>query len=356
MILELQRLLRDKPSRQEIEIANNKLKQEFNDKVKELEQDFNDKLDDLYQKLTNNINNTNSKLALLQQELRALRQENAGKNIRDEINLLKNNVQNHTNEINENKKHILTIATAYGEVSGSQVSLDKTLEKSMKNSTNFITSNFADLRNSLSKLQSEVEKRIFDLSDLSPEPEFTADWRDSPDLPPVPKFEEIKETVEYTYKLIPRLQGFLKAMHEKIVDEDSQIDAEALDNLLKSLKEVVYSMKKDLTHIKRKVSDSLTPNDVIAMIREFALENFPDFSSTSVGAVHCIACGRETSQVKGALTEDEAFKRLGSPMNTLVLSDQQLYSSQETITKSGVESPHSVRTIRSSIKTRKLPK
>jgi hypothetical protein len=85
-------------------------------------------------------------------------------------------------------------------------------------------------------------------------------------------------------------------------------------------------------------------------------------TSTSIGIVKCIACGREMQQVAGAMTEDEASKLLGAAPNCVAAGPQiaapfsPIYSASgsEAFDTAGlIESPRAVRPFRATISVRR---
>ena len=93
------------------------------------------------------------------------------------------------------------------------------------------------------------------------------------------------------------------------------------------------------------------------MINE-ALHPDENDNGTSVGTVKCMACGRDTPIVNGAIPENEAIRKLGIPPNSLTLlnlngSNTQLYSGLNSL-KAGInETPKSVKSFHACKVTKK---
>ena len=151
--------------------------------------------------------------------------------------------------------------------------------------------------------------------------------------------------------MVPKLQGYLLAMHNKILDNTEGISnimsKEALDNMLEKIKAAILEMDNDLTELKDGISKNLTRGDVLQMIKD-TLKLEGRIEGTSIGGVKCIACGRDMPLVNGALTEDEAAKRLGLPPNSIAFinslgANTQLFSNADSLKKGINETPRSVR-------------
>jgi predicted nucleic acid-binding Zn-ribbon protein len=314
MILELQRLLRDVPSRKDLEALRDALRREFDDKLRSLEQSLIDRLG-----------------ARIDHVERSLKNQSNANEITELTNRLKGveDVSSKTSHgLGELKTQVYAIASAYGRVHAPVISFERDLEKQLNGSTILITNNFKTIFDTLAELQKElaklqeteaapVETRIettttienkvdIDISDLNPRPAFAASWRDPPNLPEIVKFSNVKDAIEYIYELQPKLQGYLTALHERaaatVDDMTGLMDRDALEALLEKLRRAILDMDNELAELRKGLGRNLSRADVMAMIAEALSFGAPDLTDTAIGAVRCIACGRDNRQVAGALS------------------------------------------------------
>ncbi|KAK8900577.1 hypothetical protein M9Y10_002906 [Tritrichomonas musculus] len=370
MILELQRLLQQKPNRSELEKAKDNLRQEIEDKLNqfqsELTEQVENKIHELEKKVRDQLGNV-SELKQFSNRL-AINEELANQN---------------RSQVSELRGYLQTVIESYGAINNSVPVLNEHLHKVLLGSTNLVTNNFKsifdtlnqykadfnqcfdDLKNLREELSKEQERNknaiSIDFTKIDPQPEFKTNWRTKPILPEMFKFTNITEVIEYFYNLESKLQGYLSAMHERVIDNtvglENATDKATLDKLLEKLRRAILEMDSDLTELRNGIGKNLTRKEVLKMIGE-ALH--PDENDgTSIGTVKCIACGRDTPIVNGAIPENEAIKKLGIPPNSLTLlnlngSNTQMYSSLSTL-KAGInEAPKSVRSFHA-CKVKKKP-
>lgn len=366
MILELQRLLQGKASMKDLDQLKDDLRKEFDSKLEDLEEKVSKQIDKRIREVENNLKDKIGGLDQLGDLAKRLKS-------------LEDSFTNNNKMLITTHEAVKCLATAYGGLSKTAAPLDNNLMKVLNGSTNQVVNNFKIIFDALTQFKGDLGMLMdkvnnykeptagvtIDLSDINPRPGYVASWRDNPELPQITKFDNINEAVDYIYQLIPKLQGYLNAMHGKIVDNtsdlDGMIDKETLEKLLEKLRQAIIDMDDDLTELRKGMNKSLTRADVIALIK--ALTNQED-TSTSVGTVRCIACGRETTVVNGAMTEDEALKRLGAPPNSLAYMTigggsnyGQLYTGNDTMDREFNESPRSKRPFRASCRvTKQRPK
>ena len=356
LLMQLQRLLQEKASQKDLDALQESLRNEFSAQLKQLEN-----------ALTARIDSKLEKLELF------VREQVGGANefadIAKRMQGVEETAQNSAKTVNELKYHVQTIATSYGQLNKVPAPLGRNLERALKSSTDYVTNSFAKIMDELNKHQSEIEdckKSIsefkpveMDLEDLNPQPNYVASWRDPPVLPEVEKFAAVKDAVGYVYELVPKLQGYMNAMHGRIVDTVDEmagmLDKEGLERLLEKLRKAIVDMDDELSELKSGLRRNVTRADVIAMINE-ALGLQTDVE-TSVGAVKCIACGREMVQVVGASSEADATRRLGTPVNSLTVpavqgggAVGQMFSNADTLQTGIVEQPRSIRPFRAACK------
>lgn len=155
----------------------------------------------------------------------------------------------------------------------------------------------------------------YDLNKVRPYSEVQAHWHDKPKLPDIRPFLTIEEVVDHVYKMQPYLQAYLYAMHGKMVESWNQIQQKVDKNLVEKMFERMQSVVADiniaLDQLKDEVQQTASRREINSFIESLSKSMRSD-TQTSVGRVRCIACGRETMQVTGAMTEAEINRTLGS--------------------------------------------
>lgn len=403
-IAELQRSLHDIVSLQDM----NKIRDDFDNKLNQLKSDLTQKIDESNQTLNDQIQilkNENSSLSDRVDKLESRVDQNDEKisNLESELSKLKDQIsnldssdteskisealekiKNLSDMVNENREYINTIATAYSLVNNGGVNnntngpdnsiLGPSLKRTLYSTSDYITRNFKKLQDAIKALQNNekqdsptvIERKIdIDLSGLNYNgSEIPAKFEDEPQLPPIRKFNEVPQAVQYMYDSFPKLQGFLKALHGKLSTIKSDFDPSTFDNLLATIRKALADMASDLDALKKQSGKGLTKADVMRMIRDFLdqQEYDDDHDETSIGYVRCIACGREINKVAGAMTEAQAYKSLGAPSNSLAFRPyigdhliRQSFGNSDDVDKSYYESPRSRRPKRSSRKYKPHP-
>jgi hypothetical protein len=394
MILELQRLLKDRPSRQDLEVLKLDMRSEFDEKLKLLEQRLADRMDARAGLLEKQIQAQLAGLAEIA-ELRGRlklvedtamengRTVNArlnliedtaaktGRTVNDRLNLVEDTALKNGRTVNDLYSFVQSIANGYGRINSSVIPLDKGMEKPLNAVADSINSNFKAIFDALAKNQNDIaellraaaeEKPVptleIDLSNLNPKPPVTRSWQDPPNLPEIAKFETVNDAVAYIYNLLPILQGHLTAIHGRVVDNVHDLsgimDREALEAFLEKLRRAILEMDNELAELRRGLGRNLTKADVLALLNQALLDRETE---TAIGSVKCIACGKETRQVSGATIETDSVRRLGVPPNALALLSLvggghigQLYSNQEQMQSAIQEAPRSVRPFRGACK------
>jgi DNA repair exonuclease SbcCD ATPase subunit len=372
MILELQRLLQDSLSRRDLDNLKAELRAEFDKRLKSLEQHLSSKIDARAELIERDLR---ANLAAAQSDVAA--QLKTISDLRGLGGRLANveTITKQTNkQLNEIESRIKAVADCYCRVSGkSAVSIDQDFERQLNPSTILITDSFKSIFDRLSDYETdlaqvrELTTRTrepapvnLDISGADPRPEFAASWRDPPELPAISKFRTIRDSVDFLYELHPKLQAYLKALHGRVVDNVNQLsgimDRDALEKLLERLRQAIVEMDAQVAELRRALRKGLSRADVLSMISDAIASSRA--SETAIGTVRCIACGKETRQVAGAIGEADAVRRLGQPANALVLLTVagggrmgELYSNPDELL--GIESPRSVRPFRSPPKVTK---
>lgn len=371
MILELQRLIHQKTNRSELDKVKDMLRQEFEDKLNQLQADLSEQVD-------TKLHELDKKVRIQLQEVTELAQFSSRLTQNEELS------NQNRKQVSELHGYLQTIIECYGGINNSVPVLNEHLHKVLQGSTDLITNNFKSIFGTLEKYKSDFNQYFKDLQKLredfdkeqernkhaieidftkiDPQPDFKTNWKVKPILPDMFKFTNITEVIEYFYSLQPKLQGYLSAMHERVVDNtiglENATDKATLDKLLEKLRRAILEMDSDLSELRNGIGKNLTRKEVLKMINE-ALHPDENDNGTSVGTVKCIACGRETPIVNGAISENEATRKLGIPPNSLTLlnlngSNTQMYSSLSSL-KSGInENPKSVKSFHA-CKVKKKP-
>jgi hypothetical protein len=207
---------------------------------------------------------------------------------------------------------------------------------------------------------------LIDFAQLEPQAPYNPPWTEVPLLPPIKKFQNVGDAIQYIYDTQPKLQGYMNAMHGRMLetgkDFEASMDKEGLEDLLAKLRQAIVGMDKELGDLRKGIAKGLTKRDVLQMIGE-ALAPDPN-SETAIGQVKCMACGRDMRQVIGASYEAETIRRLGLPPNALALLASQgnpapsgevrpLWGRGEELDTGMIESPRSVKPATHHSKSRK---
>jgi predicted nuclease with TOPRIM domain len=196
-----------------------------------------------------------------------------------------------------------------------------------------------------------------DLRDISPYPAVTVHWQDPPDLPTVRKYQRIEEVVDFIYRLMPKLQALLNAFHVKIDELNTEvvekIDRSLVERMFDRFQGVIGEIKTRFEELKVAVEQTASRDEINQMVEDLFHALNVD-NETAIGRVKCIACGRDTTRVTGALTEGEVARALGNAPNSIAFhvptSPQPIgvfYASKEGFDGVITESPRSVRPHRS---------
>jgi hypothetical protein len=361
MILDLQRLLQDQPSREDLDNLKAELRLEFNEKLKALEQRLKDTFEGRTAQLERQIQAQLEGLAQLGEMEKRLR-------------TIEDATMKTTKSVSDLHFQVQSVANGYGRINKRAIPLDENMEKPLNAVADLVTKNFESIFDALAKNQNDIAKLLkiaaepkpepkleIDLSKLNPRPPFSASWEDPPIMPTVNKFETVNDAVAYIYEFLPVLQAHLLAIHGRVLDNvhdlSGVMDRDALEAFLEKLRRAILDMDDELSELRKGLGRGLTRAEVMAMINQALLGNETE---TAAGSVRCIACGKETRQVCGATMETDTVRRLGVPPIALALLSivggghvQPMYSNQEQMQSAIQEAPHSVRPFRASCKVTK---
>ena len=379
-----------------------------NDQIADKVQQMQDQIEkNVADKIIDQMNNPESELGAnimnkindAQKGNETAENEQTGSDVKSEVENLKELVNQLKNQNDENRQFIQTIASAYAAVNKTEAELDPSLQRTLNTTSETIARNFKRIFDAL-KFQNQAsssgrlspsesgesgagtaargrganaqqaqfagpgrldgpypaEINLADLNFVGSE--IPADFNEVPQLPQIYKFDTLPESVQYLYDSFPKLQGYLKAMHDKLEDvannqdrmrasSGSSFDPSAYDNLVNSVRKALNDMSADLDELRRS-KRGLSKADVMDIIRSMINQHQAmEPEETSVGYVKCIACGRDIRQVTGAMTEEQATRTLGAPPNSIVVNHDksygQVYGNSEQVDRSFLDSPRSIR-------------
>ena len=339
LIEEILKMLKDRPTFADLERMKEDILREMNQKIG----DLSDLVNNLQTTMDKRLEQMHNELTALPDKMEQPQVVNTDeidkkiKELEEKLQLLEKSVQNNTKYINETNNNLETMTNAYAGIIDRKAPLDGNLHQNLNATTQHVKDKFKEIMKRLDDHEERlnakpsekvVEREIvnnnnnvdyaamFDISHLNPDKEFKPTWEMPPKLPTLQKFDSLVDNVDYTYKMVPKLQGFLYSMHERIDDlTANSTDNSGLENLLNNLKDSIKAMERELNSLKNALKKSVSRQDVLDMLREQSEE----ITGTSVGAVKCIACGRDVTQVAGAMSEIDALKTLGAPPNSIAV-------------------------------------
>lgn len=397
MILELQRLLKEKPDRTEIQELHNSISKEIESKTSEiykkiddLESRLNDKIKDLEENFENRLMDTANMLNLtMRQKFDDLEHRlptglgSQDNELTERLQTLEETVFNNGKKLHLTREAVQQIASAISLFNNTSAKLDNNLFDTLKKSVTSVTSNIQSLFAALAQLkdvvsaQTIIDRRSnepvtvaregsndFDITSIHPYPSMVAHWRDPPELPLIHPFLNMGEVVDYIYRLVPKLQAHLTAMQAKIVENASDIlgkvDKSLVEKMFEKFQSVIGEMAGRVDELKDAIEQTATRDEINDMVEDI-LNSMNQEGQTAVGRMRCMACGREIPQVVGAITEDEAQRILGPPPNSQVYRGKTsnygvLYREKDGFDSGIVESPRSIRPFKPATRVKKQPK
>lgn len=164
-------------------------------------------------------------------------------------------------------------------------------------------------------------------------------WADPPELPKIEQFRDMYSFVDYFYRFVPKLQAHLTAIHQKVVENSSEIigkcDKGLVEKMFDKFQAIVNEMRKRLNDLKEAVEQTASREEINQMVNELLMRLGSD-SETAAGCVKCIACGREVAIVTGARNEKEFNRILGEPPNSIARSNTLRSSSSALPASAGI--------------------
>lgn len=164
-------------------------------------------------------------------------------------------------------------------------------------------------------------------------------WADPPELPKIEQFRDMYGFVDYFYRFVPKLQAHLTAIHQKVVENSSEIigkcDKGLVEKMFDKFQAIVNEMRKRLNDLKEAVEQTASREEINQMVNELLMRLGSD-SETAAGCVKCIACGREVAIVTGARNEKEFNRILGEPPNSIARSNTLRSSSSALPASAGI--------------------
>ncbi|EAY20104.1 hypothetical protein TVAG_366120 [Trichomonas vaginalis G3] len=383
---ELRRLLRDRPSFTDIDKMKEGIQNDYDKKISDLQNYLNDleaSMNKRFEQLHDEINGLPGKLQANTPKFDSEAITKQLGQLEEKLKVIENNVNKNSQDLQKSNNYLEIMTCAYAAINNRNAPLDQNLRENLNQTTAYIVNTFKRLNEKLndhdhllSQLQSDLSKKAeardfvpeenpqvvnnvinntnIDLSGIGPRPKFKANWEMRPDLPEINKFNDVVEAVDYIYKVLPPLQGFLYALHDRIDDiTETMPDVSGIEKLLQSLRNSLSSMDGDLSQLKNALKKGLTRQDVMDIISSMMQDLY---TTSSVGAVKCIACRREVTQVAGAITEVDALKTLGAPPNALAMIGTpnrvaNMYSNDNVLENGMIESPRSTRSFRSTARS-----
>jgi hypothetical protein len=213
------------------------------------------------------------------------------------------------------------------------------------------------------KRETVVVDAPLNFSDYRPYPPIVAHWSDPPELPGIYPFPSMGNWLDYFYRMVPKLQAHLTAIHSKVADLNHEftvkMDRGFLEKMYDTFQSIVAELKNGFEELKHGLEETATREEINGIIENlFGSMNIE--TETSVGRVKCIACGREMNKVVGALTETEISRALGTPPNSIAFHAGPAaapigvaYQSRDGFDGVSVESPRAVRPFRQAQARRK---
>jgi hypothetical protein len=282
---------------------------------------------------------------------------------------LEETVFNNGKKLHLTRESVQQIASSVSLFNNTFARLDQTLPDVLRDSVVSVTTNIQNLHDEIAKLKEHIKaldalKRpepvvvdrstggAFDISSISPYPSMIAHWRDPPELPPIHPFLNMGEVVDYVYRIVPKLQAHLTAMHAKIVENAANIlgkvDKSLVEKMFEKFQSVIGEIRGRVDELKDCVEQTATREEINDMLEDI-LNSMTQEGQTAVGRMKCMACGRDIPQVAGALTEQEAQRALGSAPNSMVYRTAGqakvgvVFQTKEGFDSGIVESPRSIR-------------
>ena len=395
MILELQRLLRDKPDKSDFDNLRDDMKKDIDNKtalleqkIKDLESKFDNRIKDLEDNFEKRLMETANMLNLtLRNKMSDLERRIPSAGINDgemgkRLSTLEETVFNNGKTLYTTREAVQAIASAMALFNNTNAKLDETLYDTLKKSVDHVNGNIKNLFDQLSQLKDSIQANSivdrrkqepvqvqqlvsdFDITSIKPYPSVVAHWRDPPELPPIHPFLSLGEVVDYIYRLVPKLQAHMTAMHGKIVENAAdllgKVDKSLVEKMFEKFQSVIGEMAGRLDELRDALEQTATRDEINEMVEDI-LSSLNQDAQTAIGRMRCMACGREIPQVVGAITEEEAQRILGPPPNSQAYRGKNstlgvLYREKDNFDSTIIESPRSIRPFKPATRVKKQPK
>jgi predicted nucleic acid-binding Zn-ribbon protein len=338
-------------------------------KVAQLESQFDSKLADVMRKLQAEIRAAEEKL------LRAMPPDQSAQvtDLHNRLRTAEARIENTNATVRVVNENLKTTANAFASLNQTTAALDGTLGKTLSASAEKVRHDIALLFDAIGRLSTAPDHVTappprppdsippprppvdMDLTYLRPHPDGHAHWRDPPILPRLPSFAKPNTGVAYQYEMVPQLQGYLNAVHDRLIETADLYPARGeVQGIIDELTRQIGSIESDLADLRRLMSRFVSRAEFHEELRRL-FERDVD-ASTAVGRVQCVACGRAAVQVIGAKTERDAGRFLGPAPSSVATGPKgmgQLFSAPDASDAVLVESPRSVRPFKASLNVRK---
>lgn len=212
---------------------------------------------------------------------------------------------------------------------------------------------------SFKNIPQSPEYQMYDLSSLHPYPTIQVHWRDPPKIPDPRPFSHIEEVVDYVYLIYPYLQAYISSMHQKLVETSDQlqlkVDRDLVERMFERMQIIIGDIRQALNDLKKNIEKTATRNEINTLIDDM-IKTMRQEAQTAIGRVRCIACGRESSQITGAMTDAEIARAFGGSLPTSVLrggtihNPGQMFNSKNGYDSAIIESPRSKRPLQNDSK------
>ena len=375
MILELQKLLREAPGRDDLIVFRDRVLTEMNTRTDQL----NNRMDELEKKLEEKIkemedtfekrildtaNMLNIQFRQKFNELNKPAPNSIAKaaEFEDRIAVLEQNLFSASKKLQTNKDCVKKIAESIGLFNDTpKIKLDLTLGDTLKGSVTSVKDNMKSINDEIEKLkdlvvqnkvsiedvknrqnaqnmqilqqqqmqqqqQESQENEVhssseFDITSIKLYPSMVAHWRDPPELPQLHQFLSIGEAIDYIYRVMPKLQAHLTAMQAKIVDNATEIsnrvERPIVEKVFEKFQTLISELSRRIGELQNGFSNTASRDEINTIVADIFRHMATD-NQTSIGRLKCMACGRDIPRVVGSLSEKEADEALGPPISSTV--------------------------------------
>ncbi|OHT06212.1 hypothetical protein TRFO_25840 [Tritrichomonas foetus] len=366
MILELQKLLKEVPGRDDLLTFRDRILDEvtlktdrLNEKIDDLEKRMDKKMKDLEDSFEARILDTANMLNLqIRNKFEEVNKSPTNNNINskfaemeEKIGTLENNLFFASKKLQTTRDCVKKVASSIGLFNNNKnIKLDISLFDNLKGSVSYVKDDMKSIHDEIEELKEKIANQAeiqsqnkkaahndlieviqevqqdhtssnmpgktseFDITSIRPYPSMVAHWRDPPELPIIHQFLTIGEVVDYIYRIVPKLQAHMTAMQGKIVENATEIqnrvERPLLEKIFEKFQSVIGDMSKRMNELKEGYDQTASRGEINTMVEDI-FRAMTKESQTSVGRLKCMACGRDIPQVVGAMSEEEASEMLG---------------------------------------------